>query len=195
MPSPPSKASDPAPEAAAAPVVGKRMQYLVRSVLDVVPLAEALDVVSEYVREVNDNAAMLTTATLRGERAKPLIEARVGASLSTEEAGRRLRKSAETVRNWIEQDRLIAYRPIGDRTRIRLPAWQFDDRGGLHSRVVHSWVAPLISAYGANGWELLDFLTVPRSSSGGMSHLHRLLGGREPEIADVLAAARRADPE
>jgi hypothetical protein len=133
---------------------------------------------------------MLEVATLRGEKAKPVIESRSGASDSTEQAGKRLKKTAETVRNRIEQNRLVAYRAIGDRTRIRLPVWQFDTEHG-----VHSWVAPLILAYGTNGWGLLDFVTAPRSSLGGAPYLHRLLGGQESEIAEVIEAARRTNPE
>ena len=184
---------DPQPAAsglAPAPVVGERMRQLVKSVLDVVPLADALEVFSERVQEANDAIAMLDVAALRGEREKPVIESRSGASNSTDEAGERLKKTAETVRNWIEQGRLVAYRAIGDRTRIRLPVWQFDEADG-----VRSWVIPLIEAYGANGWDLVDFVTVPRSSLGGAPYLYKLVGGREPEIAEVLAAARRANPD
>jgi excisionase family DNA binding protein len=172
-----------------APLVGNQMRHLVRSVLAVVPLADALEVFSEFVQDSNESAAMLAVATLRGEEGKPLIESRSGPSNSTEEAGERLGKTAETVRNWIEQGRLVAYRAIGDRTRIRLPIWQFDDGHG-----VRPWVSSLIAAYGANGWSLLDFVTVPRSSLGGAPFLHRLLGGNEPDIAEVVAAARRTNP-
>ncbi len=168
----------------------ERYRDLVRSLLDVVPLADALAVVSEAVQEANDAAAMLQVAALEGEQAKPLIESRSGASYGTEEAGEHLGKTAETVRSWIEQGRVVAYRAVGDRTRIRVPVWQFAAEGGIHA-----WVAPLVQAFGANGWGLVDFVTVPRTSRGGAPYLHALLGGRPSEIAEVLDAARRTNPK
>jgi hypothetical protein len=56
-------------------------------------------------------------------------------------------------------------------------------------------VKPLIDAYGDNGWGLVDFVTTPRQALRGATYLHRLLGGRGPEIAGVIAAARRTNPE
>jgi len=179
-----------APGATPAPVVGERMRQLVKSVLDVVPLSDALDVFSERVQGENDASAMLDVAALRGERAKRVVEFRSGVSNSTEEAGERLSKTAETVRNWVEQGRLVAYRAVGDRGKIRLPVWQFDEAGN-----VRSWVAPLIEAFGGNGWDLVDFVTTPREPLGGAPYLHGLLRGRDSDIEEVIAAARRANPD
>lgn len=185
---PSSALADDLPAAARRLGIGdNRMQALMRSVLDVVPWEDALDAMTERARELNHAEAMLEMLELRGERAKPLIERRSGAALSTDEAGRLLGKSAETVRTWIAQDKLVGYHAAGDRTRIRLPLWQFraDQR-------VHEWVQPLVAAFGSNGWAVLEFVTAPRVELGGVSYLNWLLNGRD---ADVIAAARRTNPE
>jgi hypothetical protein len=167
----------------------ERSKRLVRSVLDVVPLDTAIEAFYEKALEANQAEPMLAVAALRGERAKPRIEARSGLSESTAETGKRLRKSSETIRNWIDRGALIAYRAADDPTRLRLPLWQFD--GGS----VRPWVAPLIEAYGDNGWGLVDFVTVPRAALGGAPYLHGLLSGRHAQLEATLKAARRADPD
>jgi hypothetical protein len=171
------------------PPADDRAKQLVRSVLDVVPLDVAIEVFLDAARASGRADAMLAAATLRGERSKPLIEARSGPSESTEETGKRLGKSGETIRSWIERGQLVGYRAPADPTRIRLPLWQFDDQG------VRPWVRPLIDAYGNNGWGLVAFLTVPRAKPAGAPYLHRLLSGRDAEIDAVLTLARRANPD
>jgi hypothetical protein len=172
--------------AGVSPLASERMRGLVRSVLDVVPLSDALQVFTEYVQHANSSDALLAALSLRGERAKPLIESRSGSALGTEDVGQLLRVNPETVRNWLTLNKLVGYRAPGDRTRIRLPAWQFRGHQGIHD-----WVVPLIAAYGDNGWALLDFVTVPRSSLSGMSYLSWLQNGQH---AEVIAAAKRSNP-
>lgn len=166
-----------------------RAKQLIRSVLDVVPLETAIEAFEEAALASRRPDAMLAVATIRGQRAKPHIEERSGPSEGTEETGKRLGKSSETIRGWIERRRLVAYRAESDQTRIRLPLWQFDDQG------VRAWVRPLIEAYGDNGWGLIDFVTVPRSALGGAPYLHRLLSGRDAHIEAVIAAAKRTNPD
>jgi len=157
---------------------------LVRSVLNVVPLDDVIQVLTEHVRA--ENRDVLTVRALKGERAKPEIDRRSGPSWSTEQAAKRLKKSSETIRNYIAADKIVAYSAPGDRTRLRLPVWQFDDRD------VHEWVPSLIGAFGSNGWGLVDFVTVPRTDLNGSHFLHLLQSGRAEE---VIAAARRSHPD
>lgn len=166
-----------------------RAKQLIRSVLDVVPLDTAIEAFEEAALAARRPDAMLAVATIRGKRTKPRIEERSGPSEGTEETGKRLGKSSETIRGWIERGKLVAYRTEADQTRIRLPLWQFDEGG------VRGWVRPLIEAYGDNGWGLVDFVTVPRPELAGVPYLHRLLAGRDADIATVIAAAKRTNPD
>jgi hypothetical protein len=166
---------------------GDAGRQLVRSVLDVVKLEDALDVLEETVQAANRSDRLLDLLAIRGERDKVTIERRSGPSWSTDEVGKALKRSSETVRAQIAADKLVGYHALGDRTRIRLPAWQFQPGGAPHP-----WVAALLEAFGANGWSLLDFLTVPRTDLGQSDYLHLLSNGRTEQ---VLAAARRSNPD
>jgi hypothetical protein len=73
----------PSSQAAAALSLPKREDNLIRSVLDIVSPQSVLDILVGYVRKANDADQMLATLALRGERAKPAIEARSGPSWST----------------------------------------------------------------------------------------------------------------
>jgi hypothetical protein len=170
---------------------GERGDALILSVLDVVPLPRVIELLGERVREANRADQMLAVLTLRGERAKPRIEARSGPSWSTEEVAAKLGKTSETVRAHIADGKLVGYTADGDRTRWRLPAWQLE--GAAPHAAPHAWVPRLIAAFGANGWGLLDFLTAPREGADAApDYLHLLLEGR---VEDVIAAARRANPD
>ena len=63
---------------------------------------------------------------------------------------------------------------------------------------LHEWVAPLLEAFGENGWGLLDFLTVPRHGFvadvklDGESLLQRIQAG---DVQFALEAARRSNLE
>lgn len=166
---------------------GDAGRQLVRSVLDVVKLEDALAVLEETVQAANRSDRLLELLAIRGERDKVTIERRSGPSCSTEEAGQALKRSSETVRAQIAADKLVGYHAPGDRTRVRLPVWQFQAGGAPHA-----WVPALIEAFGANGWSLLDFVTAPRNDPGQSDHLHLLLNGR---VQQVLAAARRSNPD
>lgn len=168
----------------------ERESNLVRSVLDMVPVGLVLDLVGDYVRKANRAQEMRRALTLRGDLAKPRIEERSGFSWSTEEVGKKLRKDAETIRNYIDHGKLVGYRAASDRTRWRLPMWQFrvEDNG----YAVHDWVSDLVAALGANGWGVLDFVTVPRTHLAGSNYLHLLQNGRADE---VVAAAKRSTPD
>lgn len=135
-------------------------------------------------------AALLTA---RGDAAKPAIELQSGPSISSAQAAARMGVSDETIRNWIKTGRCIGYHDISGKARVRLPEWQFSG-----PKTLHSWVAPLIAAYGGNGWALIDFLTGPRHGNvagslfNGESLLQRIQSG---EVQLVLDAAHRANPE
>ena len=169
------------------PAKGEVGRKLVRSVLDVVALEDALDVFEETVQAANQSDRLLDLLALRGERDKVVIERRSGPSWSTDEVGQALKRSSETVRAQIAADKLVGYHALGDRTRLRLPAWQFQPGGAPHP-----WVPALIAAFGANGWSLLDFVTAPRTDLGQSDYLHLLSNGRTEQ---VLAAARRSNPD
>jgi hypothetical protein len=49
-----------------------------------------------------------------------------------------------------------------------------------------------VAAFGANGWGLIDFVTVPRTHLDGRSYLQFLQSDRARE---VIAAAKRANPD
>jgi hypothetical protein len=176
------------PYGSAAP--GPKEDNLIRSVLDVVPLPRVLDILADYVRQANRADHMRAALVLRGERAKPRIEERSGPAWSTEEVAQRLGKTSETVRSYIAEGELIAYPIESGRPRWRLPTWQFDAEASRAT--AHEWVAPLVAAYGENGWGLVDFLTVPREHLDGANYLRWLLGGR---ARDVVAMAKRANAD
>lgn len=179
-PSSPGVATLPLPE---------REDNLIRSVLEMVSPQSVLDVLVGYVRKANDADQLLATLALRGERAKPAIEARSGPAWGTEEVGRRLGRSPETIRNYVAADKLVGYRAMNDRTRLRLPVWQFHQG---RDTITQPWVSELLSAFSVNGWALLDFVTAPRADLDGSHYLSLLLADRATE---VIAAAKRSNPE
>jgi hypothetical protein len=159
----------------------------IMALLHDVPVDWMLEGLRLRVREDNRSEPMLEFLTSKGERAKPGIERASGLSLSTEEAADMLGKTAETVRSHINNMQLIGYRAAADQTKIRLPRWQFKEKG------LHDWVPRLIQAFGDNGWSLLDFVTVPRKNiEGERSYLDLLRAGR---VDEVIAAASRANPD
>jgi hypothetical protein len=162
-------------------------ERLVRALLENVPLDEVMATLREYVTESNRADQMLEALALRGELAKPRIDQASGPSWSTEQAGKAIGKSSETIRNYVRDNRLVGYTAVGDQTRLRIPQWQFD----AQSRP-HDWVSRLIAAFGENGWPLIDFVTVPRDHRDGKSYLLLLLNG---QLDDVIAAARRSNPD
>jgi hypothetical protein len=160
---------------------------LVVAVLKMVPLEVVLELLTDQVRAANRAEPLVAALTLQGDLEKPTIQERSGPSLSTEEAGKLLGVSSETVRSRIAKKSLVGYGAPGDRTRVRVPRWQFDGNGA-----VHPWVPRLVEAFGGSGWGLLDLVTVPRSSLDGGNYLHLLLNGRADE---VIAAALRSNPD
>lgn len=153
------------------------------------PARNLIAIVGEYLRENPDSSAQWELAALKGEAVKPMIETRSGPSLSTGETAELLKRTTQTIRNMVERNELIAYPEIHGRG-WRFPRWQF-----THG-AVHEWVAPLIEAYGHNGWGLLDFLTVPRIvEEESFTYLERLKSLRPEAIADVHAAACRSNPD
>jgi len=134
-----------------------------------------------------------TQLLMRGDNAKPLIEARSGLSFSVEEVAVRMKTSRKTVIAWAQAGRCVAYRDRSSKRCLRLPAWQF-----THTQGIHDWVAPLITAFGQNGWALVDFLTVPRRGHvadimlDGESLLQRIEAG---DVQLALETARRANPD
>ena len=160
---------------------------LVVAVLKMVPVDVVLELLTDQVRTANRAEPLVAALTLQGDLEKPKIQERSGPSLSTEEAGKLLGVSSETVRSRIAKKSLVGYAAPGDRTRVRVPRWQFDGSGG-----VHAWVPGLVAAFGGSGWGLLDFVTVPRSTLDGGNYLHLLLNGRADE---VIAAALRSNPD
>lgn len=165
---------------------GDKEDALIRSTLSIVRVQRMLELLADHVRETNRADHMLAVLTLRGERAKPRIEARSGPSWSTEQVAVLIGKTSETVRAYITDGKLVGYTADGDRTRWRLPAWQFE------GATAHEWIPQLVAAFGANGWGLLDFLTAPREGAGAPDYLNLLLAGR---VEDVLMAARRGNPD
>ena len=171
----------------------KRARALIANALKLVPMDVVLDELADQARAEHRADKLLATLALRGDQDKLLIEDRSGPSVGTEEAGARLGVTAETVRTRIARNLLVGYAAPADRTKIRLPLWQFTSDG------VHPWLAPLLAAFGSNGWGLLDFVTVPRqlgdatgAGPAESNYLHRLLSGRAEE---VIAAAARSNPD
>ena len=177
----------------------KRARALIANALKLVPMDVVLDELADQARLGHRADKLLATLALRGDQDKLLIEDRSGPAIGTEEAGRRLGVTAETVRTRIARNLLVGYAAPADRTKIRLPLWQFTSDG------VHPWVVPLLAAFGGNGWGLLDFVTVPRhledtadaNDKGGAgpaesNYLHRLLTGH---VDEVIAAASRSNPD
>lgn len=153
------------------------------------PARRFLDIASELVRrEVEEPSTAWELSALWGDLAKPQIEGRSGEPYSTEEAAARLNVTGQTVRNRVESGELIAY-PARTGKGLRLPRWQFVVGGGAKP-----WVAPVIAAYGHNGWGLLDFLTVPRENLQGLSYLSLTERG-EDGIREVIEAAGRSNPD
>jgi hypothetical protein len=134
----------------------------------------------------------MTAAEVRGDLAKPFIEARSGHAISSSAAAERLKVSDETIRTRIKKNKLIGYYATGENRKLRLPEWQFSG-----PKTIHVWVQPLIEAFGGNGWALIDFVTIPRT---GMvadtefkeeSLLQRIQAG---DIDVAITAAQRANP-
>ena len=165
--------------------IREHSKQLLRSLLLVLPVDDALDVIGESVVDSNDHA--IAVARLRGDLMKPEIDAASGISISTAEAAGRLGLSDETVRQKIKKGQLVGYCPLNDKTKFRLPLWQFSS-----AISVFAWIPDLIAAYGANGWALMNFLTVPRDSLHGDNYLHYLVTDR---VDEVLAAAERSNPD
>ena len=166
-------------------VSGPRAKNLMLSVLEVVSTGDVIEAIQEKIEKNAQSDYAVALARLRGEQAKPAIEAASGPSISTAVAAKRLKRSAEHIRNQIERDNLVGYPALGDRTRFLLPLWQF-----AAENLVHPWVPELIKAYGSNSWALLHFVTVPRTNLDGDYYLHLLQTGR---VDEVLAAARRSN--
>lgn len=156
---------------------------VIRKVVATARVDQLLVMLRERIIKENGRE-ILEFLTLKGEQAKLRIENESGPSLSTEKAGEVIGKSSETVRGYIRNNLLAGYTAANDRTKLRLPAWQFD------GSEIHEWVPRLIEAFGENGWPLLDFVTVERVSRG-KNYLDLL---REGEIEPVIAAAKRANP-
>lgn len=153
------------------------------------PARNLIAIVGAYLKENPDPSAQWELAALEGDAVKPAIENRSGPSLSTVEAAEMLKRTTQTIRNMVERNELIAYPEIHGRG-WRFPRWEF-----THG-TVHEWVAPILEAYGYNGWGLLDFLTVPRIVDGeSFTYLERLKSLRPEAITDVREAARRSNPD
>lgn len=132
-------------------------------------------------------AELLEIMKLRGESVKPKILRLCGDEITTSEAAERLQCSVNTVRRLITKGLLVGHTALENRRHIRLPKWQFRRGSG-----VHPWVADLIQNFGSNGWGLLHFICAPQESLSGKNHLWMIKRGR---LADVIAAARRMNPE
>lgn len=153
------------------------------------PARNLIAIVGEYLKENPDPWAQWELAALEGDTVKPVIETRSGLSLSTGEAAEMLKRTTQTICNMVERNELIAYPEIHGRG-WRFPRWQF-----AHG-TVHEWVAPIIAAYGHNGWGLLDFLTVPRVVNGeSFTYLERLKSPDPEAIDEARAAASRSNPD
>lgn len=149
------------------------------------PVEILLAIAREVLQERPEAAGSWELAALEGDAAKPIIEARSGHALTTDEVAKRLQVSTQTVRNMVDRLDVISY-PVVQGRGWSYPLWQFAPRG------LHDWVKPLLHAYGNNGWGLIDFLTVPRTSLDGDTYLSQLKAG---DIEPVLAAARRTNPD
>jgi len=169
-------------------VFGEHAKSLLKSVMNVVSVPDAIEVLEEIVeKRGGTDGSALGLAMLRGKIALPVIAAASGPALSTATAADRLGRSSETVRNMIERGELIGFRSHDDQTKFQLPLWQFTSRGGAQP-----WVADLVKAYGANGWPLINFLVAPRTNLDGATYLHLLQNGSS---ADVVKAAKRTNPD
>lgn len=155
------------------------------------PVSRLLDIAREAIAVQPPPLQVWDISSLEGEAAKSLIEARAGPGISADGVANFLNVSDETVRNAYDRGELIAY-TAHRRDGLRFPGFQFDRNGRMVT--VHPWVPKLIKAYGGNGWGLLDFLTVPREPTGGLSYLHLIQRG-EDGIDQVLAEARRSSPD
>lgn len=149
------------------------------------PVESLLILARELLQERPEAAGSWELAALEGEASKRTIIDRSGYALTTEEVAQRLDVSPQTVRNMVERLDLISY-PVIQGRGWQFPVWQFSARG------VHSWVQPLLHAYSHNGWGLVDFLTVPRTTLGGDTYLSLL---KASNVDAVLVAARRANPD
>ena len=175
------------------PLTGEQVAELtIRQLMPFVSVERLLSLFRQAIEERNAaGAAIWEFATMAGELAKPLIEARSGASLSIEEVAELLSVSKTDVQAMLQHDELIAY-PSLDGHHSRFPVWQFT--AAISPAKVHIWVAPLLAAYGPNGWGLIDFLTVPRITDNGLNYLNKILG--EPKsVSEIIAAARRCNPD
>lgn len=153
------------------------------------PAKHLLDIAKELVlKEISEPSTAWELSVVRGDLAKPLVEARSGQPYTTEEAAERLQMTGQTVRNRVEKGELIAY-PARSGKGFRLPRWQFTSDGAIKP-----WVPPLLAAYGHNGWGLVDFLTVPRDHLDGMNYLTLTERGADG-IRDLLEAASRSNPD
>jgi hypothetical protein len=111
-------------------VFGANAKSLLLSVMNVVSVPDAIEVLQEMVEKSASTNAAFGLAGIRGTMALPTIAAASGPAISTAVAGERLHRSSETVRNMIERGELIAFRPVEDQTKFLLPLWQFTSRGG-----------------------------------------------------------------
>ena len=167
---------------------GGLAESVIRMAMRDLPVRRLFELLREKVREGVTPEEGWEHAALRGEASKPVIEARSGAALSTAEAAERLEVTEQTIRNRVRSGELIQYPARRGRGWL-LPHWQFS---GMAPAAIQPWVQPLITAYGHNGWGLVDFLTVPRTDHHGATYLSLLQAGK---VGEVLAAARRANPE
>jgi len=156
------------------------------------PVSRLLIIAREAMAQQPAPREVWEIAELQGEEAKPLIEARCGPSLTTEQTAEGLGVSDQTVRNIVERGQLIAYSALRGKG-LKFPAFQFTQGDG-NKLVVHTWVTPLIKYSGGHGWGLLDFLTVPRLDRNGLNYL-AMLRGEQSSQEEVLAAARRSNPD
>jgi len=138
----------------------------------------------------------LTTTQLRdvliarGLAIRPHIEELSGLSYSSTEVAARFGITAGTVRSWVTANRCVGYRDI--KKRLRLPAWQFSG-----PKRIYPWVAPLLKAYGENGWAFLHFVTVPWSAIADTPVDNESLVQRAQEggFELVLTASRRVNAD
>lgn len=161
------------------------IRHLLRSVH--LPVSRLVAIAREELAAAPEALAEWEIADLQGEAAKPLIEHRSGPALTTEALAARRRVSGETIRKMAGRGELIHYPALRGKG-WRFPLWQF------HGTETAPWVGQVIQAYGHNGWGLVDFLTVPRENHNGHAYLTLLQTG-EAGVRDVLAAARRSNPD
>ena len=173
------------------PTDRRRARELIGEALKLVPPQVAADFLVAATRRSATRAdKIIAKLELQGDLDKLEIERLSGTPLSTEQVAERLKVTAETVRSRIAKNALIGYRAAYDRTKLCLPPWQFDARGH-----VRQWVIALLKAFGANGWGLVDFVTVARAPLDGRNYLALLESGEPAQIAQVLAAAQRTDAD